>query len=354
MSMDRPEEASDSPVIDRLIARARELQQQGSEYYQAFGLADLETRISCWPPAWGDDLWILLYGDFTPPPDDVAFPDLGIRVGAKKREDSVIKGALTVLDAHVTVQDKSLDSVLDAVRRINVLIGAWTLVDWAHGHRGWWCYITHGTPGGGLGKLDGAAVEAAAKRVLNLPLPLRRKLDAALYWIRATRSFALGVTPPAAVLEMYSHYWNAFECLVEAVAVAHPPQKLPRDQKQAQIDTFVNARDTLTARDIAELYHQVVNPGFVGKATHALRVCFQDEADRYIRECFSRPDQKERLYDVRNAINHGEVDAEDPRELVRIQARLSRLWIIVWIMFARFIQFSAPMDLPEDHVSPQP
>ena len=82
----------------------------------------------------------------------------------------------------------------------------------------------------------------------------------------------------------------------------------------------------------------------VGKASHALKECFGDEADKYIEECFRLSVQKERLYDIRNAINHGEVDAENPEELIRIESRLSRLWLIVWGMFGCIIPFSAPVD----------
>jgi hypothetical protein len=46
----------------------------------------------------------------------------------------------------------------------------------------------------------------------------------------------------------------------------------------------------------------------------------------------------------RNAINHGEIDAENPEELARLNARASRLWMIVWRMFGCFIPFGAPMD----------
>ena len=353
MVTDDPAKKKADPDIDRLFERARELRGQGVDIMQAVGLADLENRLQRWPPAWGDDLHILVYGDFEPPPEDVSFPDLGIRLGAKKREGSVISDALTVLDAYVSVTDKSIVSVLDAVRRINVFIGAWALTDWAHGHRGWWCYMTHGTGGGAIGKIEPAAVESAVKGVLRLRPEVRRKIDAALYWIRATRRLVRS-SHHDAILQLYADYWNAFECLVEAVALAVPPAKPSRISKQAQIDAFISSRAKLTASDITELYQQVVNPGFVGKAQHALRVCFKDQADRYIRECFSRPQRRERLYDVRNAINHGEVDAEDPRELLRIQARFARLWMIVWRMFACFIPFSAPVDRPEDWEPPVP
>jgi hypothetical protein len=87
-----------------------------------------------------------------------------------------------------------------------------------------------------------------------------------------------------------------------------------------------------------------VNPSFVGEASPALRVCFEEEADHYIRECFTLPRRQDRLYDIRNAINHGDIDAENANELLRVESRLHRLWMIIWRMFGRLVPFPAPMD----------
>jgi hypothetical protein len=73
-------------------------------------------------------------------------------------------------------------------------------------------------------------------------------------------------------------------------------------------------------------------------------VCLEEEADYYIRECFKLPRGQDRLYDIRNAINHGDIDAENPNELLRVEARLGRLWMIIWRMFGRLVPFPAPLD----------
>jgi hypothetical protein len=118
--------------------------------------------------------------------------------------------------------------------------------------------------------------------------------------------------------------------------------------RAALVDEFVGKRGGhLTAVDVQECYRSIVNPGFVGKASHALNVCFGSTGDRYTEECFRLSPQEDRLYDIRNAINHGDIDAENPKELVRVDARLSRLWMIVWRMFGRFIPFPTPADPQE-------
>ena len=87
-----------------------------------------------------------------------------------------------------------------------------------------------------------------------------------------------------------------------------------------------------------------MDPGFVAKASHALRVCCPDRADGYIHECFrAKPDQ-ERLYTVRNAINHGDIDSDSLQEMIRVENKARRLKMIVFAMLGRLIPFSHPLD----------
>jgi len=145
------------------------------------------------------------------------------------------------------------------------------------------------------------------------------------------------------LFRIYSAYWNAFECLVEAVLVLYPLHKLTKSEKQRLIEDYMAKRDgKITSEDIVRCYQEIVNPGFVGKASHALNMCFSDEAESYIRECFRLDDRINRLYDIRNAINHGDIDAENPLELLRVESRLHELWIIVWRLFGKFVPFPAP------------
>jgi hypothetical protein len=93
----------------------------------------------------------------------------------------------------------------------------------------------------------------------------------------------------------------------------------------------------LTAADVQKWDQILSIGGFVGKTSHALEMCFGSDGDRYTEECFRLSPKEERLYDIRNAINHGDVDAENPNELLRLEARLRRLWLILWRMFGPFV-----------------
>jgi len=220
----------------------------------------VENLIAHWPSGWGNDFQVLLYGDFDPPGADLEFENLGIRVLHEPVETQIIKGATTVLAAKVTVAERSVDGILDATRRLNILLGAWTLVTWSNVAVGWWSYITHSHGGGTKESLDHADLPAAVEGIAKLPDSIRPKVDAALFWVREPqRMMREGFRPN--LLGRYAAYWNAFECLVDA-------------------------------------------------------------------------------------INHGDVDAENLDEQLRIDSRISRLWMIVWGMFGRLIPFPAPVDRP--------
>jgi hypothetical protein len=263
------EQSSDSTMYQTL-ERARVLNQQGFDWHQAWGKAWLEHKIKDWPSAWGNDLSVVIYGDFEPPAADLHFPLLGITVHHEKLESSITRSALCTLKATVTLNEKSIPALIDAARRINVLLGAWTLIEWGNGACGWWSHVTHGGMGTAVTNLDHKDLNNAVEGITNLPAPVRQKVDAALYWVREPRHLMLeGYRSD--LLRRYTGSWNAFECLVEAVNILRPPSKLTKTQKQKQIDEFIAARKgRLTSADITKCYQEIVNPGFVGKASHAL------------------------------------------------------------------------------------
>jgi hypothetical protein len=319
-----------SEDIERWMQRARELAAKGLDWSQAHGIAWLEERVAQWPEGWGNDLQILIFGDFSPPNDVLAVPSLGITVFPEKQENTVIKNAMCVLKAIVRVQEKSVSGLIEAGRRINVFLGAYTLVEWGNAGCGWWSWVTHGTGSSVGAKLAHDDLPRAVDGILHLRPEVRQKVEAALYWVREPRNLLMEFYRND-TLRVYSAYWNAFECLVEAVIAIRPMPKSDRKTKQQLLDAFISERKgRLTLGDVQECYQRIVSPGFVGKATHALQVCFGDEAAHYVNECFRMPDKKNRLYDIRNAINHGDIDAEHPEELLRVESRLRRLWMIIW------------------------
>ena len=340
---DRGAEESDQ-FFQFLRRRTQELQTTGMAEERAHGTAMLEHRITRWPPAWGNELNIIIYGDFRAPDVDLHFDDLGIIVEGGAVKDSLVRSAMCVLKARVTVPAKNVEGLVDAVARINTLLGVFAAVNWGNPGCGWWCHVTHGSIGGVMSTLDSGEIEKAIKSLQMLRPDIRGKISSALHWIREPRQMLMeGYRNDT--LRIYAGYWNAFECLVEAACILRPQPKVSKKEKQDKIDKFLaDHGGKLDTTSIGECYRKFVDAGFVGKASHALRQCFPERADKYILECFKIKPEKDRLYNIRNAINHGDIDANNPQELIRIEDKQRRLWMIVFGMLGRIIAVPCPLD----------
>jgi ribosomal protein S9 len=325
--------------------RTQDLQAAGMPEGRARGTAMLEHRIAQWPPEWGDELRIIIYGDFRSPETDLQFADLGIVVEAGAVKESIARSAMCVLKARVTISEKTIAGLVDAGARINTLLGVLVAVDWGNAGSGWWCHVTHGSMAGLMLAFDQEAIAKAVTAVKNLQPDVRRKVTSALHWIREPRQMMMeGYRSD--VLRVYAGYWNAFECLVEAVCILRPQPKLSRKEKQDRIDQFVADHDgKLDPASIGECYRSYVDPGFVAKASHALTQCFAERADGYISECFRTKPEQDRLYSIRNAINHGDIEAENLQELIRVEDKHQRLWMIVFGMLGQIIPVPRPLDV---------
>jgi hypothetical protein len=311
--------------------------------------ATIEQRIAHWPSEWGDEMEVTIYGDFIPPPTELHVEALGITVYPEEIDNALTRQASCTLRARVRVEARTLDAVADAARRVNSLLGAWTLVSWGNSAFGWLDYFTRVDTGCGLAVFDNEHLPVAVKAILELPKGSKKHVDAALYWVRAARRPSLEPDRWSGLLHHYANYWNAFECLVAAACDLCPPRRLSKDEKQARIDELMARRSgILTPEDIERCYHDIVNPGPTARARHALGVCFPPNpyghlAQSYAEECFDRKDKRNRLYQIRNDINHGAIDAESHEEQTRIPARLELLWLIVWQMFGALLPVPVPV-----------
>lgn len=249
----------------------------------ARGLAKLEKRIAHWPSGWGDDLLVIIYGDFEKPPTELNFPDLGISIEPEKVTNTIIKSAMCVLKARVKVAEKSVAGLIDASARINTLLGILAVLNWGNSGSGWWSLVTHGSIHGGWDAIEPDRVQKVVEAIGKLSPPVARKVRSALFWVREPRQLMMeGYRSD--VLRVYAGYWNAFECLVEAVCLMKPQPKPSRAEKQAGIDAYLDDRKgKLSAASVLECYRSFVDPGFVSRASYALRACFPDRAEQMSR-----------------------------------------------------------------------
>lgn len=325
-------------AFERVRDRARELQAAGFEQQRAHGTAWLEERIRLWPSGWGDDFHILLYGDFDPPQSTLDYPSLGIVIHSERVSSSSITGASTVLKATVKIEGKSVPALIEAAKRINLFLGTYTLLTWGSTPCSWWSWVTHDSSSACsvVNSLGQADVELLAAKVKELPAKVRNKVEAAMFWIREPRNMVKG-SYRIDTLRVYSAYWNAFECLVGAVNELKPCTKSSAGERQEQVNQFLEDHGgKLTIEQVKDC-HRIVAPGLVASASHALEMCFQSDGRKIAEECFRAKPEDDRLYQIRNDINHGNIDAENPEELVRVDAKLKRLKFIVWMMFKHVI-----------------
>lgn len=318
---------------DWLLSRSKELQESGMEASQAFSLAILEHRIRDWSQR--DEHWeVSIYGDWEAPAEDVKIEPLGITVHPENHasEKSVMQGARTVLRATVRVNEWTVRGITEASWRVSTLVGIWTLMNMGNSGIGWWSYLTHGLGSSGSVAFDHPNLVDATALVTGLEPKIRRNVDWALYWIREP-SAPLKLSYRSATFRTFSAYWNAFECLVDAVNEIDPPPSVSPSEKERLIDEFVrNHGGKLSVEIVQDCYHEIVNPPLSTRASHALRVSIREDAESYSRECFHRQPPNDRLHVIRNAIHHGNIDAENPEELIRVEGRLTLLRVIVYRM----------------------
>lgn len=73
---------------------------------------------------------------------------------------------------------------------------------------------------------------------------VKRKVRSALYWIREPRALMMeGYRPD--VLRLYAGYWNAFECLIDAMCQLRPLQKMSPTEKREAVDSFFKRPDRI-------------------------------------------------------------------------------------------------------------
>ncbi len=331
---------SDTERLDRILERRRELTKSGLDNLHASSRAFIESLIDQLPERQGDNLRIIIYGDFEPPSNDLRIESLGITVYPKiiESERNVIPSLFRRLEATVEIYENSYDGLIDVAKRVNILLGAFQLVTPGTGSFGWWSYFTHDTGAGAHTELDNPSIPIFVEYIFNLPEEISKRIEGALYWIRDSNVGMMEFYRKNQFRE-FSSYWNAFECLVEAAGLIVKPKKLTSKKKQTLIDNHFATKDgKVLLEDIIYCYDNIINYSFKQKARHALYLCCGKYADDYFVQCFSHPDKKQRLVEIRNAINHGRITVANRDELLRVESRFTHLHTIVRHMMTSILK----------------
>jgi len=319
---------------------------EGYSFHLAHAQARLETQIARWPENWGGKMEFLIYGDFQAPARKLEVRSLGIIVYPEVQEHWFFKPPLTVLRASIAVEEKTARGILNVARKINILLGSRTITARGNEAIGWWSQVTHDEGRMGFARpFDVCPIIPLVDSLLSHPENVQQRIRSAMYWVYASKTFFTDVGTGDAILRMYTGYWNAFECLLEAISLLHPMSKPCKAAKQRQIDTFVSGKcGKLTAEDIETCYRSIVDPGLRRKAEHVFDICFAKDSQRYLTECFTRSPPQMSLYGIRNSINHGDINVCNHIEMARVRDAKGRLWVIVCRLFAHLLQFKAPDD----------
>lgn len=248
------EKSSGENLVKTLSLRAKEYEKGGFEPSFAWDKAYLQHKLEQWPDDWGEELHVLIYGDFKPPISDLRFQELDVFIGKETQQNTPIEVAECVLKGRVKVLERTSRGLTDAIVRMNILLGGLELVSWGNGGCGWWCNILHEAVGSSQMNIEDTYLSKVIKDTLSLSRPIRQKIEAALYWIREPNSMVLEWHRND-LLRTFSAYWNAFECLVEAINIQKPGHKTSKSEKQQKIDDFLkDVEGHLTAAKIEDCY----------------------------------------------------------------------------------------------------
>ena len=108
-----------------------------------------------------------------------------------------------------------------------------------------------------------------------------------------------------------------------------------RDDKTCAIAERLASLESVGPGDIANIFHEVVDPGFRAEAAHTLRTWLPEQADHFLVQCFQFVPRERSLYTLRNSINHGAIDINDPEATLIVSARFSELWMLDFSLFRR-------------------
>jgi hypothetical protein len=298
-------------------------------HHEAFERAKLQGAIDRWPEQWGDDLEVWLYGGITVDAD-IERPELGLRVSAERRTGQFVFNAPWAYPCRLKVKSRDLTGVLDAITRLETFLSAWHVTSWGRTIH-YYCHLFFSGADVQTSLSDDLpAIDRFLLALKALSLRQRDLVLRAAWWLRQSQhSILSGVSQPSS-FSLYSAYWNAFECLVEAYCDLIPPPADSPSAKAAKVAAFLAGRASPPKpQDIEACYHAIVNPGLPRKAGHALGLVFGPIGDQYHEICFRRKPKAEQLYQIRNDINHANIVEYNLDDRLRVENGLARLQLIV-------------------------
>lgn len=191
-------------------------------------------------------------------------------------------------------------------------------------------------------KLDVPSLDRWADLVaahFNMADDDRKKISGALWWYRK----ACG-TSYYSVFDSYTAYWNCLEilCAVSGSNIKRGPEV------DNNIRAYLKNKKKIKAGHILECYNRFVNSSIVHQMKEALTEMIGDDlAKQVIYQCFEVKPEKNRLYQIRNDINHGNIRENFGQDYERVYLRGMLLREVVMQLFYQLLGYpiSLGMDL---------
>jgi hypothetical protein len=328
---------------DEFINRFFERRKQGVPVGEAWEVSRFELSLSNWPKDWGDYLHVSLYGGIQID-HDIEIPSLGIYVNSEMQTGDFVFGAPFCYDCRIKVKTKTIDGFWDAIGRLELFLNSYSIVS----------LLSGSSPTLGAGdsihyysgfisssSIAQRSVEQYVEKVLNVlsnlekfPPKQHQILMRAMWWLRQARHDILSGNSNPSVFALYLSYWNAFECLISVICDIFPMAKFSKSQKKEKVSEFFrNLAEEPTPADIVNCYHEIINPGIGERAKHALISVLKPEiAEQFYQDCFTCVPEDQRLYKIRNDIDHGNIVEYDFPTRIRVINGLNKLQSILILL----------------------
>jgi len=191
-------------------------------------------------------------------------------------------------------------------------------------------------------KLDGPALDRWAE-LINVHFQLddaeRKKVTSALWWYRKACAAAY-----YSVFDSYTANWNCLEILCSVSG-----SRINKGSKVDEaIQNYLKGRKRIKAGHILECFNKYVNYSIVRQMKDALtNEIGKEQAKQLVYQCFEILPEENRLYQIRNDINHGNIHENSERNYERVYLRGMLLSEVVMMLLYRKLghPISVGMDI---------
>ena len=165
----------------------------------------------------------------------------------------------------------------------------------------------------------------------------KKKVAGALWWFRKACAAV-----DYSLFDSYTANWNCLEilCGVSGSKLNTGPEV------DEAVQNYLRGVKKIAAGNILECYNKFVNYSIARQMKDALdsMKIGQEQGKQLVYQCFEIVPQEDRLYLIRNDINHGNIRENSPQDLERVYLRGLLLSRVVWALLYYKLGYPGPME----------